>query len=292
MEYVNNFFVNISNIKLYWSNITINILDNLVTLIKLFCVIVIFTVTVLISLLLRILLLPAPKIFYININIRYLIRPLCLCLLYVAGVKINHPKNIMISNSVIVSNHWGYIDSLTLMALSPCIIISNVDIMQLPLIGKIMILMGFVFVDRRNKRSIPIVLEKASIILSRTNLNIAFFPEGGTGDGFTLRKFKSSFFDLAIMAEKNVVPVEIQIDTINNKIPDENIINRVVYHNYPGSLFHHILNALRLRSIEVSYNVLPEISYYGIYSKYLSRKKICEIAEEEINDYFNKNKKY
>lgn len=292
MEYVNNFFIKYSTKKPKWLKSTDILVAIVSTSLKILSLPIFFTFGVVLSLVLRLLLLFTTKWFYININTKYIIRPLSRCLLFLAGVKIKKTGDVDITNSIIVSNHWGYIDSLVLMALSPCIVISNVDVMQLPFIGKIMMLMGFVFVDRKNKRSIPIVLERAAIILNRTNLNVVFFPEGGTGDGFTLRKFKSSFFDLAFMAKKNIAPVVIQIETINNKVPTEDNINRVVYHNYSGSLFHHILNVLRLRSIEVSYNILPQISYYEVYSKYLSRKKICEIAEEEISDFLNKNKRY
>jgi len=292
MEYVNNIFAIISTIKPKRLKITKKLIVIISASFKIMSLLIFFTLGIVLSLVLRLVLLFTSKWFYIKINTKYILRPLSRYLLFLAGVKINKTGNVDITNAIIVSNHWGYIDSLVLMALSPCIVISNVDVMQLPFIGKIMMLMGFVFVDRKNKRSIPIVLERAAIILNRTNLNIAFFPEGGTGDGYTLRKFKSSFFDLAFMAKKNIAPVVIQIETINNKTPTEDNINRVVYHNYSGSLFHHILNVIRLKSIEVSYHVLPQISYYEVYSKYLSRKKICKMAEEEISDFLNKNKRY
>lgn len=284
--------MNNSTIKPKRSKYINNSVNIFITLLKSFIIVILFTIAVSISIILRIALLPATKWFYININTRYLLRPLSRSLLFVAGVKLKRLNEVEISNAIIVSNHWGYLDSLMLVASFPCIVISNVDVKQMPFIGKIMMLMGFVFVDRKNNRSIPISLGKASNILNHTNLNIAFFLEGGTGDGFNLRRFNSSFFELAFASKKNVVPVAIQIESINKELPDQENINQVVFHNSYKNLFFHILRLLQLKSIEISVTILPRISYNEIYSKYLSRKNICEIAEKEISEFLDENNRY
>lgn len=281
-----------STTKPIWSNYINNSVEIFITLLKSFFIVTLLTIATTVSIILRIILLPATKWFYININTRCLLRPLSRSLLFVAGVKIKRTNEVEISNAIIVSNRWGYLDSLILTALSPCIVISNVDVKQMPFIGKIMMLMGFVFVDRKNNRSIPIALNTASSILKHTNINVAFFPEGGTGDGFNLKKFKSSFFDLVFAAKRNVVPVAIQIESINKALPDRENINQLVFHNSQKNLYSHILNLLKLKSIGITFTVLSRISYDEIYSKYLSRKKICEIAEKEISNFLNKNKRY
>ncbi|MFA4906654.1 MAG: lysophospholipid acyltransferase family protein [archaeon] len=281
-----------STIKPIWLK-NIDILVNILRAsLKSFIILIFFTVCVILTLILRIVTLITVKWFYIKINTKYIIRPLSRSLLFIAGVKLNRPKDVDILNAIIVSNHWGYLDSLVLMALSPCIVISNVDVRQMPFIGRIMMLMGFVFVDRQNNRSIPIVLEKATNLLNQTNLNVAFFPEGGTGDGFELKKFNSSFFELAFTTKKNVVPVVIQIETINKETPNQDNINQVVFHNSRGNIIIHLLRLLQLKSIGIKFTILPQISYYEIYSKYLSRKKICEIAEKKFSDFLDKNKRF
>lgn len=292
MESANNFFMIKSTIKPIWLK-NIDILVNILRAsLKSFIILIFFTAGVILSLILRIVTLIADKWFYIKINTKYIIRPLSQCLLFIAGVKLKGPKDVDVSNSIIVSNHWGYLDSLVLMALLPCIVISNVDVKQMPFIGRIMVMMGFVFVNRQNNRSIPIVLEKATNILNQTDLNVAFFPEGGTGDGFELKRFNSSFFKLAFTAKKNVIPVVIQIETINKEPPNQDNINQVVFHNSRGNILIHLPRLLQLKSIGINYTILPRISYNDIYSKYISRKKICEIAEKEISDFINKNKRF
>ncbi|PIS28866.1 MAG: hypothetical protein COT43_05410 [Candidatus Marinimicrobia bacterium CG08_land_8_20_14_0_20_45_22] len=280
-----------STIKPIWLDIIGIWVDVLRASLKSFIVLIFLTAGVLLSFILRIVTIITTKWFYIKINTQYIIRPLFQCLLFIAGVKLKRPKDVDVSNAIIVSNHWGYLDSFILMALSPCIVISNVDVRQMPFIGSIMMLMGFVFVDRQKNRSIPIVLEKASNLLNKTSLNVAFFPEGATGDGFELKKFNSSFFELAFTTKKNVVPVVIQIEKINKETPNQENINQVVFHNFRGNIIIHLLRLLQLKSIEIGFTVLPQISYYEIKTKYLSRRKICEVAENEISEFLDKDKR-
>jgi len=258
---------------------------------KLSLILPILTFGVFISVILKIVLFFSNKWLYIKINTKYVLRPILRILLFVIGVKVTRPKDITISNAIIVSNHWGYLDSLLLMAFFPSMVISNVDVKQMPFVGKIMTMMGFVFVNRQNNNSIPVIIEKSAEIINNTDLSIAFFPEGGTGDGFKIRRFKSSFFELAFTAKKNVIPVVIRIEAINKETPNHDNINQVVFHSSQENILKHLLKLLQLKSIEISATVLPQISYYEIHSKYLSRKKICEIAEKEISDFIDKNQR-
>ena len=247
---------------------------------------------VIISLILKILLFFSNKWLYIKINTKYVLRPILRILLFVIGVKVTLPKDIAISNAIIVSNHWGYLDSLLLMAFFPSMVISNVDVKQMPIVGRIMKMMGFVFVNRQNNNSIPVIIKKSTEIMNNTDLSIAFFPEGGTGDGFKLRRFNSSFFELALTAKKNVIPVVIRIETINDEAPNQDNINQVVFHNSQKNILKHSLKLLQLKSIAINVTVLLQISYYEIHSKYLLRKHICMMAEKRISNFIDENKVY
>jgi len=256
---------------------------------KLSLILPILTFGVIISVILKIVLFFSNKWLYIKINTKYVLRPILRILLFIIGVKVTRQKDIAISNAIIVSNHWGYLDSFLLMAFFPSVVISNVDVKQMPVVGKIMKMMGFVFVDRQNNNSIPVIIEKSTEIMNNTDLSIAFFPEGGTGDGFKLKRFNSSFFELAFTTKKNVIPVAIRIETINKEAPNQDNMNQVVFHNSQENILKHSLKLLQLKSIVISFTILPQISYYEIHTKYLSRKKICEIAEKEISDFIDKN---
>jgi len=121
---------------------------------KLSLILSILTFGVIISVILKIVLFFSNKWLYIKINTKYVLRPVLRILLFVIGVKVTLPKDIAISNAIIVSNHWGYLDSLLLMAFFPGMVISNVDVKQMPFVGRIMTMMGFVFVNRQKPFSL------------------------------------------------------------------------------------------------------------------------------------------
>ena len=279
----------IINVSVFFINTAVKIAF---VIFKLSLILPILTFGVFISVILKILLFFSNKWLYIKINTKYVLRPILRILLFVIGVKVTLPKDIAISNAIIVSNHWGYLDSLLLMAFFPSMVISNVDVKQMPIVGRIMKMMGFVFVNRQNNNSIPVIIKKSTEIMNNTDLSIAFFPEGGTGDGFKLRRFNSSFFELALTAKKNVIPVVIRIETINDEAPNQDNINQVVFHNSQKNILKHSLKLLQLKSIAINVTVLLQISYYEIHSKYLLRKHICMMAEKRISNFIDENKVY
>ncbi len=284
------FFTPISTIKPVWSNILKNsrfLLGYLRLVLRTILFLLVLSTMVLFSMLLRIIIIFTGKWRYIQINTKYIIRGTANILLRILGVKISKPRDQNLLDSIIVANHWGYIDSLILMAASPCLIMSNMDVRKIPVVGKIMKLMGFVFVDRSRNRSIPDIMKDTTDIINFTNLNFGFFPEGKTGDGLNLGKFNSSFFELANTTKRNVVPIVIRIESINKKIPNQENINQVVYHNSSGNIVKHLLQLLQLRSIEISFIALPQISSSDISLNKYSRKDICKIAEERISNYID-----
>ena len=288
MEFANNFFTHYSIIKPLRSNIIKifrSIFKYFLLIIRSVLLVKVLSTGIIMSMLFRIIIIFLGKWRFIHLNTKYVIKWTSRIILFICGVKINSSCNYNFSQSIIVSNHWGYLDSLILMAYSPCLVISNVDVGKMPIVGKVMASMGFVFVDRSRNRTIPYIIEKTTDIIRYTDLNIAFFPEGRTGDGFKLNKFNSSFFELAHTTKKNVVPVVIRIKSINNEVPNQSNINQVVYHNSSGNIVKHLLKLLQLRSIEISFTDLPQISSSDISLKNYSRKDICKIAEEKINNY-------
>ncbi len=293
MEFANNFFTHYSIIKPLRSNIikiSRSIFKYFLLIIRSVLLVKVLSIGIITSMLLRIVIIFVGKWRFINLNTKYVVKWTSRILLVIFGVKINKPRNLNFSQSIIVSNHWGYLDSLILMAYSPCLVISNVDVGKMPIVGKVMTSMGFVFVDRNRNRTIPYIIEKTTDIIRYTDLNIAFFPEGRTGDGFQLNKFNSSFFELARTTNKNVVPVVISIESINKEIADQNNINKVVFHNSSENIINHLFKLLQLKSIEINVINLPQISYYDIFSEKLSRKDICKIAEERIGNYIDNKK--
>ena len=78
-------------------------------------------ILVLLSLLLRLVFTFLPKHLFLRFNVRFVIYPFSRLLMRIVGVKLVVQGKMPSSRHLIVSNHQGVVDSLLLMALSPCL---------------------------------------------------------------------------------------------------------------------------------------------------------------------------
>ena len=82
-------------------------------------------ILVLLSLLLRLVFIFFPKHIFLRFNVRFVIYPFSRLLMRIVGIKLVVEGKMPSSRHLIVSNHQGVFDSLLLMALSPCMVISK-----------------------------------------------------------------------------------------------------------------------------------------------------------------------
>jgi len=242
-------------------------------------------VGILSSILLKTLLIPFRKNIFIAINTKYIINPLSKLLLFIIGVTIKINSAVPKQDTIFVSNHWGYLDSLTLMALSPCMVLSNTSIKNMFLIGKVMELMGFLFIDRSRKTTIPNIIDKTTLMLNNTKLNFAFFPEGGTNNGVHLRPFNTSFYQIGLNTHYDIQPLTIKIKEINNS-SKINKINHIIFHESNIPLIPHILRLFTLKSIVLKVELLEPITPDDIAVNKWNRKQIGKKCEENIKNNY------
>jgi 1-acyl-sn-glycerol-3-phosphate acyltransferase len=257
-------------------------------LIKTLVFLFIIIVGILSSILLKILFLPFRKYRFVAINTKYIINSVSKILLRIFGVSIRINNTVPKNDTIFVSNHWGYLDSLALMALSPCMVLSNTSIKNMFLIGKVMELMGFLFVDRARNTTIPNIIDKTTLILNETKLNFVFFPEGGTNDGVQMRSFSTSFFQIGLNTHYDIQPLTINILEVNgSKVTDKNI-DYVVFHGHTIRLIPHILQLFTLKSIVLQVDLLTPITPDDIAKNNWNRKQIGKKCEEDIKRSLNK----
>lgn len=98
---------------------------------------------------------------------------------------------------VLVTNHVGYADILTLAAVvdGPAFV-SMHEIRRWPLVGAMAARMGTIFIDRADKRAIPAVNAAIERALARGHV-VVLFAEGANSDGSTVRPFRASLLDPA-----------------------------------------------------------------------------------------------
>jgi len=96
---------------------------------------------------------------------------------------------------VLVTNHIGYADILTLAAvLEAPAFVSMHEIRSWPLVGFMAAKMGTIFIDRTDKRSIPAVNAAIGAALADARI-IVLFAEGSNSDGSVVRPFRPPLLD-------------------------------------------------------------------------------------------------
>ena len=239
-------------------------------------------VLVLLSLLLRLVFFLFPRHLFLRFNVRFIIYPFSRLLMWIVGVKLVVEGKMPSSQHLIVSNHQGILDSLLHMAISPCMVISNMLVRNMKVIGSVMELLGFVFVDRSRRMSIVELLQPAISMITQSKVNMSFFPEGKSNNGVELLPFHAPFFKIAIDSGSGVQPIAFRWTHANgHELSKEQRIT-FTYLVKHGSIVQHLSNLLGLRKKRLVVKVLAPISAAEIAEKNWTRKEVCQQSEDMI----------
>lgn len=239
-------------------------------------------VLVLLSLLLRLVFFLFPRHLFLRFNVRFIIYPFSKLLMWIVGVKLVVEGKMPSSQHLVVSNHQGILDSLLHMAISPCMVISNMLVRNMKVIGSVMELLGFVFVDRSRRMSIVELLQPATSMITQSKVNMSFFPEGKSNDGVELLPFHAPFFKIAIDSGSGVQPIAFRWTHANgHELSKEQRITFTYLVNH-GSIVQHLSNLLGLRKKRLVVKVLAPIPAAEIVEKNWTRKEVCQQSEGMI----------
>lgn len=92
--------------------------------------------------------------------------------------------------------------------LPPVLAIAKKEFFKVPVLGKAMVLRGFVPLDRKNRERAIQAVEEAAIGL-RAGHSFLAFPEGTRSTDGKLQPFKKGVFVMAIKGEAPIVPISI-----------------------------------------------------------------------------------
>jgi 1-acyl-sn-glycerol-3-phosphate acyltransferase len=239
-------------------------------------------VLVLLSLLLRLVFFLFPRHLFLRFNVRFIIYPFSRLLMWIVGVKLVVEGKMPSSQHLIVSNHQGILDSLLHMAISPCMVISNMLIRNMKVIGSVMELLGFVFVDRSRRMSIVELLQPATSMITQSKVNMSFFPEGKSNNGVELLPFHAPFFKIAIDSGSGVQPIAFRWTHANGQELSKEQRITFTYLVQHGSIVQHLSNLLGLRKKRLVVKALAPISAAEIAEKNWTRKEVCQQSEDLI----------
>jgi 1-acyl-sn-glycerol-3-phosphate acyltransferase len=129
-----------------------------------------------------------------------------------SGVRVRqiHPEHATAQpTAVFVCNHVSNIDPPALFMVLPRIaVILKRELRRIPLLGYVMELGGFIYVDRQARGSRREALEKAVDTL-RSGISLLIFPEGTRSPDGYLLPFRPGPFTMAIEAQTPIVPITV-----------------------------------------------------------------------------------
>lgn len=111
--------------------------------------------------------------------------------------------------ALFVCNHTSWLDIELLHTQRAACFVAKAEISRWPLVGWMAASGGTIFHKRGSNHSLATVMKEMTRRM-RAGRSVAVFPEGGTGDGHTLRVFHARILQAALDAEAPVQPVALR----------------------------------------------------------------------------------
>ena len=237
--------------------------------------------------LLRVFLRPFSKWHFIRINTLWIVHPWSRGIVWILGMRISTEGKIHPNQQLIVSHHMGLIDSLMVMALSPCMVLSNRDIRKIPFVGFLLRFLGFVFLDRRQPRSLLKAIAYQRQMLQKSRINVAFFPEGFIGDGHKIGTFHSSLFALAESHDVDVQPIAFRCTAINGIPLSFQDASFFLFNAEEDTIVAYLTRLFRWKTLTIQTRILTPIGHDEIQRNGWSRHDVSKRTEGRIREVFN-----
>lgn len=129
--------------------------------------------------------------------------------LRILGVRVTtEGKPLAAGPAILAANHVSWLDIVILSSIAPLSFIAKRDVNGWPFFGQLARLQRTVFVDRDRRHSTAASRDEMQERLAAGDI-LVLFPEGTSGDGASVKPFKSAFFAPAEQAHVPVQPITI-----------------------------------------------------------------------------------
>ena len=182
---------------------------------------------------------------------------------------------------LLVSNHLSYTDIILLSSLENLVFITSVEMGNNPFLGAITRFGGCLYTDRKKPVSLKTEIQKFSDTITE-GFKVVLFAEGTSTNGDTVKDFRSSLFQVSILAKCPIVPLCIKYKAIDNEPFSPK--NRDLICWYGDMDFAPHFMKLLGRKIEVEISVLDPV--YGFDSK--TRAELSEGVLTQIRSCYHK----
>ncbi len=193
----------------------------------------------------------------------------------ILGLNIQTSGAAYSQSAVLVSNHISWLDIVAIAATTPVTFVSKNDLERWPFVGKLAGATGTVFIKRGSVFAVHKTLNHLNEI-NQSGCKTAFFPEGTTTIGESVKRFNSGLFESANSAACPVQPIAISY--FYQGKPDRVVAPYVDDDHFMA----HLWNLFRVGTLQVQLDFLDEIPANTLSRQELaaaSRKRIVEVLE-------------
>ena len=181
------------------------------------------------------------------------------------------------AGSLVVANHQGYADIVTIGGLTPCIFAARHDMRRWPLLGVLARLAGTVFINRDKSRESYRGVAQVTAAL-KAGATVIAFPEGTSTDGTGLLPFRTGIFQPAVDAACPVAPAAIVYRTLDGEPVTD--ANRDMVGWFRGEPFlGHLLRLAGIRRVDAEVRFGPTVEASCEDRKTLARKAEAAVRE-------------
>lgn len=185
---------------------------------------------------------------------------------------------------VVVANHLGLLDPWVLAAVLPVAFAAKAEMGSWPVMGWVCRTVGIIFVERDRRMAAGRFVEHVRSAM-RAGVRVLVFPEGTTGDGRSVRAFKTAgFAAVAGMEDGAALPVYHNAVRINGVETTAEDRARIGWH--PGQpMLDSAFQWLSMKSIEMEVRIGEPIATVGRDRKELaaaSRDGVERLAGELV----------
>ena len=168
----------------------------------------------------------------------------------ITGVHIHrHGELGEFTGRLVIANHTGYLDIITLAALTRVRFGSKKEVSKYPVVGWMLGTSRPVWIDRKNRLAAERTLNEFRDTL-KNDINLLVFPEGTDSDGVSdLLAFKSTAFEAIAETKLPIQPVII----VNRPVNGWNM----AWHGVNSPMLPHALRLLAQKRTDVDVYVLP-----------------------------------
>ena len=198
------------------------------------------------------------------------------CLIAATGAKLRlhgyELASLELTNSMLVSNHISWLDSIVMLRLAFVQYIGKVEMLKWPILNNLIKAGGTIFIDRKNKKSLLDINQHVAKLLAM-GATIGLYPEGKTSVGKEVLRFKAPIFEAALMAKSTIIPIILSYRKNNNRLAREVSFAKV-------NLLTSVLQTLRLRDLVINVTVLAPVNCHD----FNNREQLAEHLHKLISD--------